>query len=60
MRPALPSAPFSAMTFTRPSVSPMIMARLFAANRCFDTTTSKPASLAACSVRPAKATSGWQ
>ena len=55
-----PSGSRSATTFTRPSVSPMIRARLLPPNGSFFTTTSNPASLAAASVSPAKATSGWQ
>ena len=58
--PAVPSGCRSATTFTSPSVSPMIRARLFPPNGSFFTTTSNPASVAAASVSPAKATSGWQ
>ena len=36
IRPARPSAPFSAITFTMPVVSPTIIARPFGAYRCFD------------------------
>ncbi len=60
MRPVEPSGRRSAITFTRPSVSPMMRARLLPPKGSFFTTTSKPASVAAASVRPAKATSGWQ
>ena len=59
MRPARPSASLAATTFTRPSTSPMIMALPLPANRWLLTTTSWPASMAAASVSPAKATSGW-
>ena len=38
--PPVPSGCFSAMIFTRPSVSPTIMARPLPVNRCFETTTS--------------------
>jgi len=58
--PALPSERRSAITLTSPSVSPTIIARPLPANRCLDTTTSSPASLADASVCPANATSGWQ
>ena len=52
--------PFSATTFTIPSDSPMISARPLPPKRCLVVTTSWPASLAASSDSPAKATSGWQ
>ena len=51
---------FSATTFTSPSVSPMIRARLFPPKGSFFTTTSSPARRAWASVSPTKATSGWQ
>ena len=60
MRPARPSAPFSAMIFARPSVSPRIIARELNLNGCLATTTSYPAALACSSSGPAHATSGWQ
>ena len=56
----VPSGRRSATTLTSPSVSPMIRARLLPPKGSFFTTTSSPASLAAASVSPAKATSGWQ
>ena len=48
----------AATTFTRPSVSPTIIARPFPANECLCTSTSCPASRASASVIPAQATSG--
>ena len=60
MRPPVPSAFLWATTFTMPSVSPRIWARPLAMKRCIEVTTSNPASIALCSVCPAKATSGWQ
>ena len=56
----MPSGRRSATTFTMPSVSPMIRARLLPPKGSFLTTTSSPAARAAASVIPAKATSGWQ
>ena len=58
--PAEPSALRLAMTFTRPSVSPTIWARLLNLNGCFATTTSWPPARACSSSGPAQATSGWQ
>ena len=56
----MPSASFLAITFTRPSVSPMIWARLLARYWCLATTMSKPAAGADSSEWPAHATSGKQ
>ena len=55
-----PSGPFSAMTFTSPSVSPRIRGSAVAAEGSFFDHDLERRHRAACSVMPTKATSGWQ